>query len=40
MCSLIRKSAVLLLILTSLPLASASAELKKVPLILDGYRRV
>ena len=34
MCSLIRKSAVLLSILTLLPLASASAELKKVPLIL------
>jgi hypothetical protein len=34
MCSLIRKPAVLLSILTLLPLASASAELKKVPLIL------
>ena len=34
MCSLIRKSAVLLSILTLLPLASASAELKRVPLIL------
>jgi hypothetical protein len=34
MCSLIRKSAVLLSILSLLPLASASAELKKVPLIL------
>ena len=34
MYSLIRKSAVLLSILTLLPLASASAELKKVPLIL------
>jgi hypothetical protein len=34
MCSVIRKSAVLLSILTLLPLASGSAELKKVPLIL------
>ena len=34
MYSLIRKSAVLLSILTLLPLASASAELKRVPLIL------
>jgi hypothetical protein len=34
MCSLIRKSAVLLSILSLLPLASASAELKRVPLIL------
>ena len=34
MYSLIRKSAVLLSILSLLPLASASAELKKVPLIL------
>ena len=34
MCSLIRKSAVLLSILRLLPLASSSAELKKVPLIL------
>jgi hypothetical protein len=34
MCSLIRKSAVLLSILTLLPLANSSAELKKVPLIL------
>jgi hypothetical protein len=34
MCSLIRKSAVLLSILTLLPLLSARAELKKVPLIL------
>ena len=34
MCNLIRKSAVLLSILTLLPLANASAELKRVPLIL------
>jgi hypothetical protein len=34
MCSLIRKPAVLLSILTLLPLASASAELQRVPLIL------
>ena len=34
MCSLIGKSAILLLILTLLPLANASAELKRVPLIL------
>ena len=34
MCSLIRKSAVFLSILTLLPLASASADRKKVPLIL------
>ena len=34
MCGLIRKSAVLLSILTLLPLASASAERKDVPLIL------
>jgi hypothetical protein len=34
MCSLIRKSAVLLSVLTLISLATASAELKKVPLIL------
>ena len=34
MCSLMRKPAVLLSILTLLPLANGSAELKRVPLIL------
>ena len=37
MYSLITKSAVLLSILTLLPLASASAELKRVPLILMDH---
>jgi hypothetical protein len=37
MCSLMRKPAVLLSILALLPLASASAELKKVPLILMDH---